>query len=346
MAKLYGIFKSNRSDEELWGKNQFNSTFPTALCAYMRDRGHNAIYVNVGEIGSVDNIEISFDQVFNTVAPNSELTFNYEVTYPPYHRFIYDDVGKIDLVIMHKGQYLRALEVKLTVIPDQSTFSRTEHEWGSELVIRPASTSYATLGAMLSLESQLPEIRRMFEPVGSRIRHWDNETEILMMSSEILDVLNAFIVRFQKFQKPFLLQPIWKTVGKSPILAKNAFDVFVWSDFALFKIFIDRSLDSTDSVNRYMRSSARLFRVIYEISKSGRINMESVYSQMTFGLQTDKEFALPGRMSTQYMFHDRRAFPLLGPEVVKDIILDGGQEKLSPERRFDQTLYFNMSSLF
>ncbi len=40
---------SNRNfkDKDSWGKNQFNSSFPVALCCYMRDQGHNAMYVSV-----------------------------------------------------------------------------------------------------------------------------------------------------------------------------------------------------------------------------------------------------------------------------------------------------------
>ncbi len=38
-VSLYGITpsNSNRHGADLWGKNQFNSTFPLALCLYMRD---------------------------------------------------------------------------------------------------------------------------------------------------------------------------------------------------------------------------------------------------------------------------------------------------------------------
>ena len=46
-ARLYGIDNSNRENEDLWGKNQFNTTFPTSLACYMRDRDIPAVYLYV-----------------------------------------------------------------------------------------------------------------------------------------------------------------------------------------------------------------------------------------------------------------------------------------------------------
>ncbi|HIH8441417.1 HindVP family restriction endonuclease [Escherichia coli] len=46
------------------------------------------------------------------------------------------------------------------------------------------------------------------------------------------------------------------------------------------------------------------------------------------------------------MDHPRRTKPILPPSVLKEIILNGGQNKLSPERRFDQSVYYTASHLF
>ncbi|WP_252366758.1 HindVP family restriction endonuclease [Escherichia coli] len=46
------------------------------------------------------------------------------------------------------------------------------------------------------------------------------------------------------------------------------------------------------------------------------------------------------------MDHPRRTKPILPPSVLKEIILNGGQNKLSPERRFDQNVYYTASHLF
>ncbi|EFL4562358.1 HindVP family restriction endonuclease, partial [Escherichia coli] len=37
IESLYGLKNTNRKESDLWGKNQFNSSFPTSLACYMRD---------------------------------------------------------------------------------------------------------------------------------------------------------------------------------------------------------------------------------------------------------------------------------------------------------------------
>lgn len=343
---LYGITKSNRTGIDLWGKNQFNSTFPASLACYMRDKEIPAIYLSINEKLEVIATEISIDEVFNTKAKNTELTFDFETKFENYQKFAFDDIKGIDLVISDTNKQLRALEVKLTVIPDNSTCSQQEKDWGSEIVIRPATTSYSALGIAYSCENNFQRIREIFEPVCSTIQHWDSKIEIDSKRTQILGALNTFQKEYREKQKPFLIQPIWKTKGKSPILDENAFDLFIWSDFAICRPFIDRSMEGTGDINRYMRSSARLTRILYEISTSHKTNIQRIYTEMAFGLQSDKEFALSGKVTRHYMNHKRRTNPILQPDVLKDIILNGGEKLLSPERRFDQTIYYTAESLF
>ena len=40
-------------------------------------------------------------------------------------------------------------------------------------------------------------------------------------------------------QIPLVIQPVWKTVGKSAQLHENCLDVFVWSTFAFAKLLTD-----------------------------------------------------------------------------------------------------------
>lgn len=63
---------------------------------------------------------------------------------------------------------------------------------------------------------------------------------------------------------------------------------------------------------------------------------------MAFGNQTDKEFAIGGSKWRQYVTSDRIVRPILPKNVVNEIIEPGYIQRLSPERRFDQTLYFTV----
>ncbi len=344
---LYGITNSNRKTKDLWGKNQFNSTFPVALACYMRDKGIKPIYLMLNENLQVEAAEITFDEVFNSTLENEELYFDFESKFDPYQAYSFDDIGGIDLVVKdNKGGFLRPLEIKLTVLPDSSTAKQSEDNWGSEIVLRPPTTKYCALGIADSCRGEFNKIRDIFEPICHDMQNWGNKYEILDKLPKILSGIDTFQENYLRFQKPLLLQPIWKTQGKSPWLADNAFDIFIWSDFALSRLFLDASTQNlaNKKITRQMRSSARLARFLYHISTTGKAPLTSIYTEMAFGLQTDKEFAVNGSVTRNYMDSPRKKTPIIERSALSEIILNGGEKQLSPERRFDQTIYFTIAN--
>jgi hypothetical protein len=342
---LYGIEHSNRAKKDFWGKNQFNSTFPVALACYMRDKGIKPVYISVSTNFEIVNTEIPFDDVFRTTLPNKDLNFCFESKFEPYQTFSREDIGGIDLVVKDtQDNFLTPLEIKLTVLPDDGTSKLKETEWGSELVIRPATTKYAALGMVQSIQDRLEEVREIFEPVCADIQHWSNKHEIADKTPSLVEALNVFEKKFIEIQKPLLLQPIWKTKGKSPALDDNAFDIFVWSDFALSRLFIESAQGNPTNISRATRSTARLARILYEISTQRKTNIYQIYTEMAFEHQTDKEFAMSGRITRNYMKSSRRLKPVMKKDILSDIILGGGERLLSPERRFDQTIYFTLGN--
>jgi len=229
-------------------------------------------------------------------------------------------------------------------LPDDGTSKLEESLWGSELVIRPATTKYAALGMFQSIQDRIEDVREIFEPVCADIQHWSNKHEIANKTPALVDALNVFEKKFIKFQKPLLIQPIWKTKGKSPVLDDNAVDVFVWSDFALSRLFIESAQGNPLNIYRATRSTARLARILYEISTQRKTNIYQIYTEMAFEHQADKEFAVSDRITHNYMKSPRRLKPIMKKTVLSDIILGGGEKLLSPERRFDQTVYFTLGN--
>ena len=63
---------------------------------------------------------------------------------------------------------------------------------------------------------------------------------------------------------------------------------------------------------------------------------------MAFNAQTDKEFAVNGQVTRRYMKSPRKTNPAVERSALTNIILNGGEKMLSPERRFDQTVYFTI----
>lgn len=342
---LYGIEYSNRSVDDHWGKNCFNSSFPAAMASYMMEHDIPAVYIKLEDIdGKLKTVptEISLRNVFRCGAKSaSELSFNFETVFAPYQRYSFDAIDGIDLVIKDlAGNFLSPLEVKLTVLPTDSTSRQTEDKWGCELVVRSATTSYCALGMYDAVKGDARDVREIFEDACSSIQMWDNDYEMTHKILRISQSIDAFERRYLDRQKPLLMQTIWKTQGKSPLLAEQAFDIVIWSDYAFSRLFVDASYEVTSTMSRPMRASARLARCLWELSKSGKIRVVDIYRQMAFGNQTDKEFAIGGSKWRQYVTAERITRPILHKDVVNEIIQPGYIEKLSPERRFDQTLYF------
>lgn len=61
---------------------------------------------------------------------------------------------------------------------------------------------------------------------------------------------------------------------------------------------------------------------------------------MAYSYQTDKEFSASGQIWRSYVDHKRIQSPAVKKEAIFDIIRNGGEELLSPERRFDQTVTY------
>lgn len=348
---LFGILHSNRCEDDHWGKNCFNSSFPAATANYMMANKIPAIYIHLKPIAGnlrVAASEIPVSRIFNCQNKQfDQLYFSFESVYEPYQEYSFDAIDGIDLVIKDlNGNFLSPLEVKLTVLPDNTTYKKPEEYWGSELVVRSATTSYCALGMFDAIKNESVKVRQIFETACSAIQSWDNDFEMTHKTPTLKNCMDAFQTKYYTYQKPLLMQTLWKTQGKSPLLADQAFDIVVWSDYAFSRLFIDSSSETANTMSRPMRATARLARCIWELSKSGKIRVTDIYRQMAFGNQTDKEFSIPGNKWRTYVETPRTFQPVLPKTAVHSIIENGYIEKLSPERRFDQTLYFTVKTKF
>jgi len=344
---LFGISRSNRNfnDPYYWGKNQFNSAFPVALACYMRSLNVPLAYIQFQDLHRTKVVELDVTDFFGSSLPNDELYFAFETRFDSFRGSVHDELPAIDLVVGSGDpvKQLRPIEIKLTTLPDNATESLDESRYGAELVIRSATTRYMALSMAQSVESHRFKVKEIFEPVFARVRNFDSKVEMTSVVPMAVRALDTFLEEFKHLQQPLLMQPVWKTVGKSPVLAKNCLDIFVWSDFALTHLFLDSARNPRDlnSISRYSRAALRLSRFLYERSKSDKVYQAPIYDGMTFDNQNDKEFAMSGNRTRELMASDRLQKPIITKDEIKKIILGGGHRYLSPERRFDAILYFS-----
>ena len=73
---LFGIEHSNRTVDDHWGKNCFNSSFPTATACYMLANNISAIYIRLDCIDGqlcVSLMKYQFVKCFGVVTSNRQI---------------------------------------------------------------------------------------------------------------------------------------------------------------------------------------------------------------------------------------------------------------------------------
>ncbi|MFK7771556.1 MAG: HindVP family restriction endonuclease, partial [Saprospiraceae bacterium] len=98
-------------------------------------------------------------------------------------------------------------------------------------------------------------------------------------------------------------------------------------------------------ISRQSRTVVWLFRMLYDFAMNGQINHELVIDSLSYNTKNDKAFALSGKVTHKYMTSKELTKPRIHKEEIKSIILGGGHNMLSPERRFD-AIIFNSPELF
>ena len=342
---LFGLENTNRDFalKESWGKNQFNSSFPASLCCYLASKKLKANYFSIKN-GEFKAQFIDIDDVFGISANSDDLYFAFESQHTPFQKYVVGSLPRTDLVIQKKssGECLRGLEVKLTALPDNTTCEYSDSDYGSEIVVRPDTIVYLACSIASSLDTSFHNTIQDIE-----IADWSEPIQILSHITKIVQAIKSLSLLLEEKQKAFLLQPIWKTQGKSPKLADNCLDVFVWSNagFCHFISNIANDNPNASQITRQTRTTIWLYKMLLELKNNAKFNHKTIIDYLSYNTKNDKAFASSGNVTNIYMKCSRLTKPIITKEEIKNIILGGGQNLLSPERRFD-AIIFNSPELF
>ena len=350
---LFGIEHSNRdfTQNETWGKNQFNSSFPAGLANYLSFKGLKNNYLVLDKDLKVQHHEISTAELFGIDPTSDDLFFSFESPYAPYQQLIIGQLPRVDLVtqLRSNGQCLRPIEVKLTALPDNTTCLLGEDYYGCEIVIRPDTIVYLACSIVTNFKNDLPKLKNLIGNAFETIQDWSDGTEVWTFITPMIAAIDRVILSVLDKQEPLVMQPIWKTNGKSPKLADNCLDIFVWSNFAFTQLFVDVARGELSAgatrITRQVRTIIWLFKMLYDFSKNGQINHAKVIDELSYNTKNDKAFAVSGRITHRFMTCDELTKPRIQKKDISKIILGGGQNLLSPERRFD-AIIFNSPELF
>ncbi|MBR2234450.1 MAG: HindVP family restriction endonuclease [Prevotella sp.] len=340
---LFGQKHSSRdyTKADSWGKNQFNSSFPASLIAYMYSKGINPVYIKTDKQNNIVHTTIDSISLLGIDPLSDDAYYNYEAGYAPYEMYYQGEREKIDLVMMNNKtkEILSGLEVKLTALPDNTTKNQPEGEWGTEIVMRPPTICFLACSICANYESLVDRehLRKMLRNV-PQINHWEEIDEVLPHYAKILESILAISTDMTDRQKPLIIQPIWKTQGNKMRLKDDCLDVFVWSNLSIIQMCCTEETSNIQRLNRFHRTIIWLYKMLLDYVTYDTFDYKRIIRLQSYNLANDKAFALPGTKSHSFLTPEIIIKPRISKYEIKKIILGGGQDLLSPERRFDAVL--------
>lgn len=341
---LFGINQSNRdfTKDEAWGKNQFNTSFPAALACYMDYKKINPVYLTLDENLKVTHKKIQLMELFGIKCDSPNLFFAFESDFAPYRKMVIGKLPRADLVTQDSSTdlCLRSIEIKLTALPDNATYDSSQDEYGCELVIRPDTVVYLALSIASDYINRREDLLGFFSGTCPKIHKWASINEVLPFVQELAEIIDEISLEHVNSQKPLVMQPVWKTIGKSLQLHESCLDVFVWSDLAFTRLFVDitKSLADSETIKRPMRTTVWLAKMLHDFAENGNFNHEKIIDEMSYNTKNDKAFAANGSITHPYMSCPELTSPRIKKSEIKNMIIGGGQKYLSPERRFDAAI--------
>ena len=346
---LFGQKHSSRdyTKEQFWGKNQFNSSFPASLVAYMSHRGIEPVYLCIDKNNKVVHKYISGKNLFGIDPLADNLYYNFETNYVPYEKFYVGKREHIDLVLTDydTGQAIKGLEIKLTALPDSTTDMLDEEHYSCEIVVRPSTICYLACSICHHYDSKKGR-DKLKSLLGDfpKIKHWDVADEVIPFYPDILTAIEHVATDMHAHQEPLMIQPVWKTNGRKPQLADHCLDVFVWSNLAAIHL-CTQGERTIGRIARPNRSIIWIYKMLFDFYVYGHFDYDNTINDLSYGTKNDKAFSISGQVSYPLLCCPELAKPRIRKEEIKNIILGGGQNLLSPERRFD-AIIVNSPDLF
>jgi len=290
----------------------------------------------------VSKSRISMEGVFGLKPLSPNLYYSFESDFAPWRTMVVSRPERIDLVTMdteRNNECVRPIEIKLTALPDNQTANLTDDKYGSEIVVRSPSILHLALSIAKNYQTERAELRNQLERIYERKNiNWEKFAEAKPHIESLAEIIDSILKMKMKQQSPFLLQPVWKTEKKTLHMADDCFDIFVWSDFAFTRLFMDKIKADRERISRRMRTVVWLSKMLYDYSLRGKIDYGQVIGTYIYDTKNDKAFALGGNLTNLYMSCNELTRPRISKYDLKKIILGGGEKFLSPERRLDAAI--------
>lgn len=318
----------------------------------MAKQGLPCLYLRQNKQGAIVKDHITAKELFGSDPIDPTLYYSFESSFTPFQTVTVGRPPVVDLMLLNKDTSTihAGYEVKLTTLPDESTHQLPDDQMGSEMVVRMPTIHFLACSLAKAHAGNHRALAKYFGSNGfGNAGSYMEAAQVNPQLGEIRKRLDSLVNDNLDDQRPLLIQPIWKTNGKTGSLADHCFDVFVWSDMAFTKLFlsdaISTPMDITVPVNRPTRAMIQLFFMLNEFAQKGTFDPVDIFHKLTYTMKNDKAFSVSGRKTHTLMACAELTKPRVTKQELKHIILGGGQHLLSPERRLD-ALIVNSPELF
>lgn len=345
---LYGLEHASHdfTHKKSFGKNIFTNAFPVSLAVFMsRELNLEPNYIRAsleGETLTVQHATLPLERIIGT--PLDKAFWAFEDSFSGYGSLATGTANRSDLVVRNRetGEETRAFEVKLVAAPTSGTAEREREQQSCEIVVRPPTIEQMCFSIAASYG--LDHRHDIGDMIAEKLEHpmdyeWSNERYMLDKLPLVVAAAEHIIREGINLQTPFVMNALWRTVGKSMVFDDECFDLFFWSDMAFLQLFTQASKRAIEfgatEIGRPARSVIWLVKSLFDYSAQGKVTFEKTHSAITYGGQSDKAGAFSGNsvmplIGCQSFYH-----PRVNKDEYKRIISAEGIEMLSPERRLD-----------
>lgn len=349
VSPLYGLWNSNHDfyKSKSWGKNIFTNAFPVAVAQYEAIvMGLDPILIKASKEpnGNVATVQCPSPWTDILDADPHSAQFLFETAFDPYRRYTRGEPNKSDVTVADAaGGHRRALEVKLTAVPDSASYNRTRAEQSAEIVARPLMIEQLAVsiahsfgpGGVKALRETIQQSDRLPHPQQAR---WSDEAWMITKMPAILAVIEDVIVNGIGSQTPMVLNVVWRTVGRTPELEDNCFETFVWTDMAFTALFLNSARSLKNQITRPQRALIWIVKMLWDYASQGRVDAIDT-TDLAYGLQTDKAGSFAGPATYPFLCGEYLNKPRIPSSAVGKIIHPNYRDFLAPERRLDAALF-------
>ena len=343
---FFGIRDSNIPPYAMWDRETFPKAISVALANYLGDNDIPLNYVAIDGRCSCNVEQITTSEVYGSSdTPFTELRFDFDSIYGP-HLDLASSVPESDLVVTdpRKGTS-RRLDILASVVPDASTRDLEPSRMGPEMTVRTNMLKSCALSMASSFIGERESVLEVLRDAVSDadISDWESISGCTGKMVEAIDRLES---SNPGCQKPMLLQCMWRTEADGPVMDEDAMDIFVWSDFAFSRLFLESTRRPSDGgPTRPLRCAVRLFSIMLSILEGDHPDLDRIIMDTRYGIVGNREFMVNGKQSNRVMSCDRLVRPVLGASEIRCLASEGFEGMIAPERRLDTCMYYATRSI-